>query len=60
MDVIKHNLKFLAEGLDRLDRKSIADPCMKEIYDQIQQDEIERFVKDSMRIIKDIKRRPRD
>ena len=58
MDVIKNNLKFLVEGLDRLDRLSIANPYMKERYDQIQQDEIERFVKESKKIIHDIKHHP--
>ena len=55
MDVIKHNLKFLVEGLDRLDRLSIALPQNKKRYDQIQLDEINRFVKDSKNIIHTIK-----
>jgi iron uptake system EfeUOB component EfeO/EfeM len=55
MDIIRHNLKFLVERLDRYDRLSIAHPCNKESYDQYVFMEIDRFVKDSKAIIHSIK-----
>jgi len=55
MDHIKHDLEFLTVCLARLDRLSIERPHMKEEYDQIQFKEIDRFVKESKKMIHTIK-----
>ena len=56
MDVIKNNLKFLVVCIDRLDRLSIECPSNKETYDRIAFMDIDRFVKESASIIRDINR----
>ncbi len=55
MDIIKHNLDNLVNDLKRLEKLALALPHNKKMYEQIQLNEIDRFVKDSNNIIYKIK-----